>query len=83
MKKFNVILATDAATTWSLIPLYVNGGRYRDMMETRTVPINGEEHASTILQLTAGDYVEVYSGGGTIQGGGANYYSSFQGYLIG
>jgi len=47
------------------------------------VPINGEEHASTILQLTAGDYVEVYSGGGTIQGGGANYYSSFQGYLIG
>ena len=80
---FNVILATDAATTWSLIPLYLNGGRYRDMMEARTVPVNGEEHASTILQLTAGDYVEVYSGGGTIQGGGANYYSSFQGYLIG
>jgi hypothetical protein len=82
---FNVILSTDVATTWSLVPLYVNGGRYRDMMEARTVPINGEEHASTILQLTAGDYVEVYSGGGNIQGGSVShaYYSAFQGYLIG
>lgn len=80
---FNVLLATQVATTWQLITLNINGGRNRDLIEAISVPINGEFHSSTIATLSAGDYVTINSESGNLQGGISNYYSGFQGYLIG
>jgi hypothetical protein len=83
---FNLILAYDTGTVPTLVTLYRNGGRERDMFEANTWNVNTEYHSSTIIYLNTNDTVFAYNNGnGNIQGGALSgqYYSAFQGYLIG
>jgi hypothetical protein len=84
---FNLILSKGMTTeTVNYIALFVNGNRNRDLFEQNAWTTGNQEwHSSVMIYLTAGDYVTIRSGSNTyFEGGGnVNYYSVFQGYLIG
>jgi hypothetical protein len=57
-----------------------NGGGVGSPMEGESPIANPHTHASAIIQMTVGDYVEVVSGSSTTRLDGADYFS---GYLLG
>lgn len=83
---FNLIITSSIAQTSNFISLNKNGVRVRDMLEANTFDVNTEIHAGAILNLIAGDKINVVGSGNFLiegnTGGNGAYYSLFQGYKI-
>jgi hypothetical protein len=74
--------AAENVDTWGGCDIRINGTAYKSMYARRYLSSGSEWCTNTtIVNLSAGDYVIIYNGENTVSGGRTN--NGFSGYLIG